>query len=244
MSSAPDNALQHLTGGWQRSDHGCIRKVVPIGQKATFRTRNRSAACDLGRHEAQCGRGYCATALDRLLSGRSEVGASHRRIGAHATCGGSAGVNMNKRDLIDAISGRLGDKKSATEAVNAVLETIQSAVANGDKVAITGFGVFEKSERPARTARNPPPGPPSRCPSARCRSSVRVPTSRPSSTATSQAARSSPRRHRRAASGNATRTPPAAVGAGGCGGTAAARGAPSPAPRVPVSVSMVPLYLL
>jgi len=62
---------------------------------------------------------------------------------------------MNKSDLIDAISGRLGDKKSATEAVNAVLETIQSAVANGDKVAITGFGVFEKSERPARTARNP-----------------------------------------------------------------------------------------
>jgi DNA-binding protein HU-beta len=62
---------------------------------------------------------------------------------------------MNKRDLIDAISGRMGDKKSATEAVNAVLETIQSAVANGDKVAITGFGVFEKSERPARTARNP-----------------------------------------------------------------------------------------
>ena len=62
---------------------------------------------------------------------------------------------MNKRDLIDAISGRLGDKKSATEAVNAVLETIQSAVASGDKVAITGFGVFEKTDRPARTARNP-----------------------------------------------------------------------------------------
>jgi DNA-binding protein HU-beta len=62
---------------------------------------------------------------------------------------------MNKRELIDAISARLGDKKSATEAVNAVLETIQSAVASGDKVAITGFGVFEKTERPARTARNP-----------------------------------------------------------------------------------------
>jgi DNA-binding protein HU-beta len=65
---------------------------------------------------------------------------------------------MNKRELIDAISARLGDKKSATEAVNAVLETIQSAVAAGDKVAITGFGVFEKSERPARTARNPATG--------------------------------------------------------------------------------------
>ena len=65
---------------------------------------------------------------------------------------------MNKRDLIDAISGRLGGRKSATDAVNAVLETIQSAVAVGEKVAITGFGVFEKSEPPARTARNPATG--------------------------------------------------------------------------------------
>jgi DNA-binding protein HU-beta len=65
---------------------------------------------------------------------------------------------MNKRDLIDAIADRLGDKKSATDAVNAVLETIQGAVAAGDKVAITGFGVFEKSDRPARTARNPATG--------------------------------------------------------------------------------------
>ena len=65
---------------------------------------------------------------------------------------------MNKRDLIDAISGRLGDKKTATEAVNAVLDTIQHAVAKGDKVAITGFGVFEKTDRPARTARNPATG--------------------------------------------------------------------------------------
>jgi DNA-binding protein HU-beta len=65
---------------------------------------------------------------------------------------------MNKRDLIDAVSGRLGDKKTATEAVNAVLDTIQYTVAKGDKVAITGFGVFEKSDRPARTARNPATG--------------------------------------------------------------------------------------
>lgn len=65
---------------------------------------------------------------------------------------------MNKRDLIDAISGRMGDKKTATEAVNAVLETIQRTVAKGDKVAITGFGVFEKTVRPARTARNPATG--------------------------------------------------------------------------------------
>jgi DNA-binding protein HU-beta len=65
---------------------------------------------------------------------------------------------MNKRDLIDAISGRMGDKKTATEAVNAVLDTIQQTVAKGDKVSITGFGVFEKTVRPARMARNPATG--------------------------------------------------------------------------------------
>jgi DNA-binding protein HU-beta len=65
---------------------------------------------------------------------------------------------MNKRDLIDAISSRIGDKKTATEAVNAVLDTIQKTVASGDKVSITGFGVFEKQVRPARTARNPATG--------------------------------------------------------------------------------------
>ncbi len=65
---------------------------------------------------------------------------------------------MNKRDLIEAISGKLGDKKTATEAVNAMIDTIQTTVARGDKVAITGFGVFEKTIRPARTARNPATG--------------------------------------------------------------------------------------
>jgi DNA-binding protein HU-beta len=65
---------------------------------------------------------------------------------------------MNKRDLVDAIADRMGDKRTATEAVNAVLETIQRTVAKGDKVSITGFGVFEKTVRAARTARNPATG--------------------------------------------------------------------------------------
>ena len=38
---------------------------------------------------------------------------------------------MNKRDLIDAISDRMGDKKTATEAVNAVLDTITVTVPFG-----------------------------------------------------------------------------------------------------------------
>lgn len=67
---------------------------------------------------------------------------------------------MNKRELVEAVAGRLGDKKSATEAVNAVLDTIQHAVAGGDKVSITGFGAFEMVHKPARTARNPSTGEP------------------------------------------------------------------------------------
>ncbi len=65
---------------------------------------------------------------------------------------------MNKAELIEALSVRLGDKKQATSALDAVLAEIQSAVTKGDKVAITGFGVFEKRVRGARTARNPRTG--------------------------------------------------------------------------------------
>ena len=65
---------------------------------------------------------------------------------------------MNKAELIEALSGRLGDRKSATAALDAVLAEIQNAVTKGDKVSITGFGVFEKRVRAARTARNPRTG--------------------------------------------------------------------------------------
>jgi DNA-binding protein HU-beta len=66
---------------------------------------------------------------------------------------------MNKRDLIDEVSDRMGDnKRAASDAVNAVLQTIQETVARGDKVSISGFGVFEKQVRAARTARNPATG--------------------------------------------------------------------------------------
>jgi DNA-binding protein HU-beta len=65
---------------------------------------------------------------------------------------------VNKGELIDALSARLGDKKAATAALDAVLTEIQYTVTKGDKVAITGFGVFEKRARAARTARNPRTG--------------------------------------------------------------------------------------
>jgi len=68
-------------------------------------------------------------------------------------------VHVNRADLIDVIRDRLAtDKKTAETAVDAVLDTIQRAVATGERVAITGFGVFEKVERAARTGRNPRTG--------------------------------------------------------------------------------------
>src|SRR5215210_809149 len=66
---------------------------------------------------------------------------------------------MNKTQLIDELATRFnGNKKAASQALDAVVDTITRAVARGEKVGITGFGVFEKVERPARIARNPATG--------------------------------------------------------------------------------------
>jgi DNA-binding protein HU-beta len=65
---------------------------------------------------------------------------------------------VNKAQLVDKLSGQLGGKKAAGDAVDAVIDTITRAVASGERVAITGFGVFEKVARPARTGRNPRTG--------------------------------------------------------------------------------------
>jgi DNA-binding protein HU-beta len=66
---------------------------------------------------------------------------------------------VNRAELIDQIRDRLGvDKRAAETAVDAVFDTIQRAVAAGEKVALTGFGVFERVDRAARTGRNPRTG--------------------------------------------------------------------------------------
>src|SRR5689334_11306122 len=64
----------------------------------------------------------------------------------------------NKAQLIEALSERLGDKKAAGAAVDGLVDVIVRTVNKGEKVNITGFGVFEKRARAARTARNPRTG--------------------------------------------------------------------------------------
>jgi DNA-binding protein HU-beta len=66
---------------------------------------------------------------------------------------------VNKAQLTEQLATRFGgNKKAAGHALESVLDTITRMVVAGEKVAITGFGVFEKIERKARTARNPATG--------------------------------------------------------------------------------------
>ena len=66
---------------------------------------------------------------------------------------------MNKAELIDVVASRIDtSKKDASEAVQAVIDAITETVAKGQKVSISGFGVFERAERAARTYRAPATG--------------------------------------------------------------------------------------
>ena len=65
----------------------------------------------------------------------------------------------NKAQFVEMLAERLdGDRKRAAAALDAVIDSVYAAIARGEKVAISGFGVFERRERAARTARNPATG--------------------------------------------------------------------------------------
>ncbi|MCT9083349.1 HU family DNA-binding protein [Streptomyces fulvoviolaceus] len=65
---------------------------------------------------------------------------------------------MNKAQLVEAIADKVGGRQQAADAVDAVLDAIVRATVSGDRVSVTGFGSFEKVDRPARYARNPQTG--------------------------------------------------------------------------------------
>lgn len=63
---------------------------------------------------------------------------------------------MNKTELINAIAEKAElTKVQAKSALDAAIEAIGGALANGDKVALLGFGTFAVSEKGARTGINP-----------------------------------------------------------------------------------------
>ncbi|MEV8401125.1 HU family DNA-binding protein [Streptomyces niveus] len=65
---------------------------------------------------------------------------------------------MNKAQLVEAIADKVGGRQQAADAVDAVLDAVVRAVVAGERVSVTGFGSFEKVDRPARYARNPQTG--------------------------------------------------------------------------------------
>lgn len=63
---------------------------------------------------------------------------------------------MNKTDLIAAAAEQSGiSKKDAERVLNAAIDTIAASLAKGERVQISGFGIFETKDREARVGRNP-----------------------------------------------------------------------------------------
>jgi DNA-binding protein HU-beta len=67
---------------------------------------------------------------------------------------------VTKADFLDRLSNddRVGSKKAAGEAVDAVLDTIGEVLRNGGEVNFTGFGKFHVAERGPRQGVNPRTG--------------------------------------------------------------------------------------
>ena len=63
---------------------------------------------------------------------------------------------MNKAELIYAVAEKAAlSKKDSEAAVNAALEAITAALAEGEEVRLVGFGTFEVKKREARMGLNP-----------------------------------------------------------------------------------------
>ena len=66
---------------------------------------------------------------------------------------------MNKTELVANVAEKAGlSKKDAEKALGAVIESIEEALVEGDKVQLIGFGTIEVKDRAARTGRNPQTG--------------------------------------------------------------------------------------
>lgn len=75
---------------------------------------------------------------------------------------------MNKTELIASVSEKAGLSKKDTERVlNAAMDSITASLAAGQRVQLSGFGIFETKTREARVGRNP-----------RTKESIQIPATR------------------------------------------------------------------
>ncbi|MDH1209467.1 HU family DNA-binding protein [Pseudomonas chengduensis] len=66
---------------------------------------------------------------------------------------------MNKAELIEAIAASVDlPKTTAARTLDAITDTISSALQNGESVSLVGFGTFAVKARAARDGRNPQTG--------------------------------------------------------------------------------------
>jgi DNA-binding protein HU-beta len=66
---------------------------------------------------------------------------------------------MNKSDLVDSIATAANISKSAAErGLNGMLTTMASAMEEGERVTLVGFGSFSVVDRAPRLGRNPKTG--------------------------------------------------------------------------------------
>lgn len=62
---------------------------------------------------------------------------------------------MNRQELIEIVAAQTDQSQRAVDQLLTVLvNTIQDTVANGEKVALMGFGTFEPKQQQARLGRN------------------------------------------------------------------------------------------
>lgn len=66
---------------------------------------------------------------------------------------------MNKSELVSKMASRSNlSAACARRALDAMLESIQEALAEGDRVQLVGFGTFKVTEHNSREGRNPKTG--------------------------------------------------------------------------------------
>jgi DNA-binding protein HU-beta len=66
---------------------------------------------------------------------------------------------MNKNELVSAVAEKAElSKQQAAQAVDALFEVIEGALAKGDDIRLVGFGTFSVSHRAASKGRNPSTG--------------------------------------------------------------------------------------
>jgi DNA-binding protein HU-beta len=81
-------------------------------------------------------------------------------LSLHYSSNLTTGINdMNRKELIDALSTKTGSTKAdADRNIAALIEIITNTLKKGDNVALVGFGTFEVRKRAARAGRNPSTG--------------------------------------------------------------------------------------